>query len=456
MSSFNETGYRPPIESFTPKERSLREEASYLHENWRREGLRPTWRYLDHTGFHVKTQVDMLYSDLGNTPYVLYGEVMGNWLQKTGEDMHGFVVEYLAQRCVFPIRYSIDDVDGQRRVVAPQYGNVLMVDTVSEKERNGVVKKVLSERVEPDLLAAADGDLFAITSKDGPSGLYDSEGNPIIHKDSQTYLLQKRGKEIVGFTIRTDLIGEEHREVISRLGGRELVEDATDEEYFANVVTLKGRSYHDGFEEVVRTMEDVRGGPYGYEDRQWSEIYADLAKREGLWQYDNHATEVMNEFSDNVWDQEMSRQELEELLATAILRLSRKVLGEELQSKISGGAIRSYEQSYADIEGIGDLRFLSYGALLAGVEELAGCNGGGGGEGFRSVMQALMLSMTPRLVSNGVDKALHQEGICSHCQKSTGDDHYHCPSCNKEFADETQLLPSQRTPKCECGKEFGC
>jgi hypothetical protein len=235
-----------------------------------------------------------------------------------------------------------------------------------------------------------------------------------------------------------------------------LQEDATDGAYFENVVSLPGRPYHDGFEEVVRTMEDVRGGPYAYKDRLWSEIYADLAKREGLWEYDDHTKEVIREFSDVVWDQELTRQDLEELLATAVLKLSRKVLGEELRSRMSGGVLMSYEQSYADIEGIGELGFLSYGALLAGVEELAGCNGGGSSGGFRSAIQALMLSMTPRLVTNSIESAMGREGVCTNCQKSSADRHYHCPDCQKEFADETDLLPSQRTEKCDCGKEFGC
>ncbi|MDP3941174.1 MAG: hypothetical protein Q8Q49_02590 [bacterium] len=456
MSPISETGYRPSQEAMILTERTLSEEAAYLRENWRREGLPATWRYLDHTGFHVKTQVDTLYNDLANVPYVSCGEVVGNWLQKTGEDMHGFVLEYLAERCVFPIRYRIAEVDGIARVTAPQYGNVLMVDTVSEKERNGIVKKTLQEDVEPKLLNALNGDIFVITSKDGWSGLYDTKGNPILYKDSQTYLLQKRGSDIVGFTIRTDLSAPEHRLVMEGLGGNRLPESATDEEYFSNVVSLHRRSYHDGFEEVVRVMQDVKNSPFAYKDRLWNEIYADLGKRDGLWQYDTRTKEVINEFSDIVWDQEMSRQDLEELLATAILRLSRKVLGEELRRRRDAGIKMSYQQSFADIEEIGDLRFVSYGSLLSGVEMLAGCNGGGNTNGFSSVYQALMLSITPRLATNSIDKAFNHEGVCPHCQKSSADNHYHCPDCEKEYADETELLPSQRTEKCDCGKEFGC
>ena len=268
--------------------------------------------------------------------------------------------------------------------------------------------------------------------------------------------MKKRGNEIVGFTIRSDFSNLEHRKVIEKLGGKKLSEDTPVEDYFANIVSLKNRSYHDGFEEIVRTMHDVRNSPYAYKDRMWSEVYADLGKREGLWQYDNRTKEVIEEFSDIVWDQEMNRQELEQLLATAILRLSRKVLGEELRRRRDEGVPMSFQQSFTDIEGIGDLRFISYAALLAGVEELAGCNGGGNNSGFNSVYQALMLSITPRLVTNSVEKAFHREGVCPHCQKSSIDNHYHCPGCNKEFADETELLPSQRTEKCDCGKELAC
>lgn len=53
-------------------------------------------------------------------------------------------------------------------------------------------------------------------------------------------------------------------------------------------------------------------------------------------------------------------------------------------------------------------------------------------------------------------KALFREdeSTCQHCEKENNDNHYHCPDCNKEYADETQK--KERTEKCECGFEFGC
>lgn len=54
---------------------------------------------------------------------------------------------------------------------------------------------------------------------------------------------------------------------------------------------------------------------------------------------------------------------------------------------------------------------------------------------------------------SSIENKLRNE-TCPHCQKSGKDNHYHCPSCNKEYADETHK--AVRTPKCACGHMFGC
>ena len=44
---------------------------------------------------------------------------------------------------------------------------------------------------------------------------------------------------------------------------------------------------------------------------------------------------------------------------------------------------------------------------------------------------------------------------CPDCSPNK-DNHYHCPSCNKRYSDETHLSPSQRTKECSCGFNLNC
>lgn len=46
-----------------------------------------------------------------------------------------------------------------------------------------------------------------------------------------------------------------------------------------------------------------------------------------------------------------------------------------------------------------------------------------------------------------------EEG-CKCINKS--DNHYHCPGCDRKYADETNKPSGQRTKECQCGFKFGC
>jgi hypothetical protein len=57
------------------------------------------------------------------------------------------------------------------------------------------------------------------------------------------------------------------------------------------------------------------------------------------------------------------------------------------------------------------------------------------------------------ILSNSVAK-FGTEGGCGCLDKS--DNHYHCPSCDKKYSDETNKKAEERTKKCGCGFKFGC
>lgn len=46
--------------------------------------------------------------------------------------------------------------------------------------------------------------------------------------------------------------------------------------------------------------------------------------------------------------------------------------------------------------------------------------------------------------------------ICQVCRQSNKDSHYHCPSCERKYKDETNLSKEQRIKECSCGFKFGC
>lgn len=71
-------------------------------------------------------------------------------------------------------------------------------------------------------------------------------------------------------------------------------------------------------------------------------------------------------------------------------------------------------------------------------------------------------SNNPFSFSSSLSEALGQnlagkeslEGGCKCINKS--DNHYHCPGCDKKYADETSKAQNQRTKECQCGFKFGC
>lgn len=80
-------------------------------------------------------------------------------------------------------------------------------------------------------------------------------------------------------------------------------------------------------------------------------------------------------------------------------------------------------------------------------EVTTGC---GASVGFNMTNGGLM----PYSVSEFGRKADGTE-VCS-CGASKEDNHYHCPDCQKWYADETLKAPGERTKQCGCGFKFPC
>lgn len=69
---------------------------------------------------------------------------------------------------------------------------------------------------------------------------------------------------------------------------------------------------------------------------------------------------------------------------------------------------------------------------------------------FRSPLQMFLKDALTHVLF-GEDSA-----ECEECGLSSEDNHYHCPDCQKSYADETSRAPEDRTKSCACGFEFEC
>lgn len=422
---------------------SLIEQIKYFRANWRKEGLPYNWADLPGTGFMVNKQLNLLKLD-----YLAEKENKEKWLIQTNRDIRGFILEYLAEGLVFPINYQIDS---NGHLVDKNYGNKRVIDTISEKERGGSVKKAVAEKLEPFLINSQDGSIAVMDSPSGWSGLREEDGRPITYPDSQTYIFQKKGNEIVGFTIRTDFNKREHREIIRRLTGENLPENASIEDYIRRGIALVDARRDTNLKEikdVVRLMQDTRRDIYesflAYKDRLWNEIYEDLERGNELWHYDEITKKMVQEFEVYILNNRLNRQETKEALAVTILRIAKflrkDVKGLNAERVIYPTPARGYDHQA--------IPQASYGAILTEVQKLPGCAGGG------SSSTSLIQSITSRFGnSNSFEKS---SGSCEDCDKNTADNHYHCPKCKKEYSDETSKSQGQRTKECNCGFKFAC
>lgn len=387
---------------------SLAKEIGYFCQNWQTEGLPWDWADLPGTGFQIQTQLNLLFPELRNiNSEEKKREKINQWLSQTSEDIKGFALEYLALGLVFPIFYKIDWVDGEKRIVAPLYGNKKMADTVSWDERNGMVKKTLLEKIEPFLLNAPNESIAVMTSPSGWSGLKDGKGKEIVYPDSQTYIFQKKDEEIVGFTIRTDFSYGEHREFLKRADNKELTLNSSVSDYVSSVV-LKERNSElnnlQNIEDVVDLMRDVRfdlsgGSLFTYKKRFWAEVYSNLERRDELWKFDEHTQKIVTEFKEFIMSSELSMEQIKEALAVTILRVAKFLRGEKKQR-------RPIESSFIPVS-----LDISYGKILSEVQEIPGCAGGGN--------TGLVNSLTPRLGETifGEDFGYEfdQDGPCKTC-----------------------------------------
>lgn len=394
--------------------RPLKDEIFYLRQNYRREGLPEDWYRMSATGFQVDKQTNLLFSQLNtdDTPTERFFQKQ-RWLTQTDGDIKGFIIEYLTEKLVFPIHYTI--LPEEKRVVDRFYGNKDVEDIVSSEERNGSVKRSI-KKVKDFFLDAKDGSIAVMTSPAGWSGMKLSNGDSIVYPDSQTYIWKKQENEVWGFTVKTDFSYEEHRELLKRLTFQTLPEDAPVTQYVETVAGIIPGDHSFDIKDIVNIMRDVRfdttgGLPFAFKNRMWNEVYKDLDRREELWKYDVETEKIVQEFKNYFLSHDLSEKEIQEALSVTILRIARFLRSDKIQTRSS----RSFSDNSSTI--LGSLR---YGDILDDVQKIPGCAGGG---------STKINSITPRAGIFGSD----EHGALS----------FECPSCGMVNVREKGKLKSQ-------------
>lgn len=373
------------VQGLNPEQRVLRS-SSLAHEVKRLKvaGIEKQgdWYLLPGTGFNVRSQVNQLRSDFREGFEIGRGkdEIVEAWLQKTEEDIKGFKLEYLMQGLVFPIVLDKKIVNGKERIIGSMYGDKPLVDTVSDAERNGSVKRSV-EKIENFLLKAPSGSTAVMTSPSGWSGI-----PGVTYQDSQTYVFRvlEDGRPM-GFTLRTDMNIDQNKNLLKNLGLEKKIEGKSESETVINIVDNPVFNVGENFDfsDVASIIQKIKGTDSAHKGRRFSEIYEILKNPDNLWMIDDATKLLVEEFKQFTREEFFyitpeSIKNLEMALGITILRLSRVFRLEKTPNNFATENV-SYKSSF------------SYIYELSEVQKIPGCNGGG--------KKPFIKSISPRIVN---------------------------------------------------------
>lgn len=345
------------------------------------------WWYLEGTGFNVRKQIEMLLRD----------EDIETWLKKTKQDLLGFWLEYLCKSPVLPIRLERRTINGKTDIMAPSYGNVPLLDTVSSNERYGAVRTSIGKIV--DFLKTAPPDsMAAMISPPGWTGLKMSNGQAIEYPDTQIYLFRiNEINHLEAVTIQADLSIEENETIARILSGDQFgkTEQADLKGRIIQLVRNPIFLENFTFEEILRLIEQIKGSPCLFEDKTFFEAYRLLKERSSLLKTDEATQATIRDFENFVLKiNELSEESvliISEQLGKTVLKINyTKMHGIISPNRLALLTLQEYRES------------LNY------VRSLGGCNGGGA----RSFSFASAV-FGPRTVTGEKGRRLH----CGKCGK---------------------------------------
>jgi hypothetical protein len=310
------------------------------------------------------TSLDYVFpmAELAGTGYDVLGDIerfeKDRSVQSITENMKAYWAEYLVRFPVLPIPIQFDYVGGRKRVIAPRYGNRLLIDTVSANERNGAVldsTKRICDFLENQ---AKPGSMALFTSPVGYSGFMTRDGSPVIYRDSQTYVyMVNQGGQIDAITLVTDMSLDQNERFLEEMGGV-YVEGA-------EKVVRSPLFFKEGFDfyDVLQKIAEVKGGEFARGDKTFSDMRDLIARRGELLSLDSATNYKIYEFEawvvQNIHDTDSQSMDL----------LKRKIAKTVLE--ISHNMMVQGREEY------GESRSIDYNGAFLYMQSLGGCNGGG-------------------------------------------------------------------------------
>ncbi len=387
----------------------LIDQIEYLDTHWQEEELPKDWWKVDDIGFSSKRQMRLLDEV----------EDVGVWSEQTGRDLLGFGLEYLRQGTVFPFEYKIEDGS----LVDPKYGNRKMTETVDPKERGGAVLQSL-ERIQEHLLEKGEGATAVMVSPPGHTGLTMDDGSRIVYTDTMIIHMQTKGDRVIGTTFRVDMNLPKAKQLIERLTGQVLPDDATPTDCTRAITLLDGNDSLSA-SSLLDAAQDVQGSRYSYKDRTFNETRLDLQRREELYFFDQITEVKINDFIEYANTGFKTKEQLQKALAATFLGISNHLLIEKPQiQKERNPRVLSIDNYIP--------KRITMGALISKVKALPGCMGGGRVTSVESIIN--VPGQVEENWDNKITRKYDKAGPCKQCGAQVGCGPCGiCKTCNDSF-----------------------
>jgi hypothetical protein len=256
------------------------------------------WYHLPGTGFWVKEQVSQLLRNVTSAGRETFPKVLERELDKVSVDTYAFEDEYLKQMVNLRWNLALEVVDGEQRIICPDYGNGTLASATSKKERDGVVyetlfgnKKKGIKGFEQEMIDASVGTTGILTSTEGWSDLEDAEGKPIVYPESQIYVIKKVAEDrLQAYTFRYNA-NISQNEAFQRSLGLSISKSEDQKERIKNtfrnfaIITSEvsdqaekeGRKSVRDFSDVVSLMQEAVGGrEEAYKGKTFGDMHAFL------------------------------------------------------------------------------------------------------------------------------------------------------------------------------------
>lgn len=398
--------------------------------------LPDNWADMAGSGFWMKKQMNKL-------PAYYSPEQAAIWISQTEKDTHGYTLEYLAKRGVFPIMYEMERRDGEDILTAPFYGGQRVADVVSAQERNGASRDTMLE-AEKYFATASEGAIMVITSPRDENGtdcgLIDPDSNqPIILPDSQRYVFQlhmEQGKRIVkGFTIRTDSTLKEERRFLEMLTGTTIDPSADPEVYVRTIARIDPKvGGIQTIEDIVNIMQRIRGGDRAYYNARsqtylsWNDIRHDI-RREDLWDFPQQTGQIFatfQEFAQRLLQEEDApeiRWLLQRALAVTLLEIGQYLKGKTEEKGRRESQDIAHSNHFTDAPRHPYMPpTSSYGSVLKTMRATGGCSSSSTNEksdSYTNIIEHVIESLAPRI------------GNAKLTEDSHGSREVECPDCHQ-------------------------